>query len=166
MIESDLFRVEASAYVMAKARGYLFRWLWAFVAIYAVIIWAAIRDVRFVYVGLIVTFIVWPMLLTFAWIDAAFSPETIARTRLQKIVISGSGISFSYYRPGANNQPPECVEVEEHDFAGLKSVELRGRYVHLVIADGFLRLIPLEVVGREGFARLRDSLPSDDEDLA
>lgn len=166
--ESEIFRTEPSGFVRLKARSCLLRWLWVFAAVYALLVYASLRDARFIYVGLIVTFIVWPMLLTFGWLSAVASPDVIRRSRPRRVTVDGGGLVFKYIPREENNQDAACVEELRIPFSELTAFETRGAYILMRYGPGRgeVDLIPAGILSSEIRDYVRSAMPGMDDELA
>lgn len=166
--ESEIFRTGPSPFVRLKLWNCLFRWLWVFVAVYALLVWLSLHDVRFVYVGLMVTFIIWPMLLTFGWFWAVGSPGIIRRSGRRSMVVDSGGICFRYYSLDENNQEAGYVEDIHIPYSGLTSLEYRGDYIQMCFGSGLddVDLIPAHILPAEVLDYVRSAMPGKDDGLA
>lgn len=101
---SAVFRSEPLAYIHALAVAWLGRrWLLLACPLAAVAVWAAF-DVRAVYVGLIMLFIIYPMALSLVWFNYAFSLQSRRAVADKTVTISDSGLSVCFL-PSAADAP-------------------------------------------------------------
>ena len=95
--ETPRFSVGAAAYVKAAARRRLWRiiWLPAILLVAAAI--AGAYDSRWWYVGLMLLFIVYPMVLSLTWLAMAAHPSMRWLLRPQQWSVSPGGIDIVFF---------------------------------------------------------------------
>jgi len=143
--DSGIFRIQPARYAAAGVRRLVLRCAWPAAAVYAVLAWAGLRgdgDVRFAIVALIVTFMVYPLLLAFAWFSMLSSPEVLKACLPQswRESDSGDGFDITYYNYDATD-----VSGEEHISAdSIADVVRCGAYTCVSIAGGRRLLAPAD----------------------
>lgn len=62
----------------------------------AIAVWS-FYDLRALYVGLIVLFLIYPAALSFVWFNYAFSPKSIKAIRPKRVIIEGNKLVANYF---------------------------------------------------------------------
>lgn len=145
---TPVFRVSSSRYAAVEAKRWLARigWIPAIAVLVALI--AAMYDSRFLYVALMLVFVVYPMILTLAWLSLISRPLVIRRQQPQSWTIHCDGsVTVSYFDPDGNQTGTEFIP---HD--AVSEVDNGDKYItlHLMSApsDGII-MIPASLAPQD-----------------
>lgn len=128
LLMSYIYRIPPHAVMREVAiRWFGKYWLLAALPILAVAIWS-FSDIRAIYVGVILLFLVYPMVLTIVWFHYAFSPNMIDCITAQQLLLDDS-ITIDYIadenRPVRRNQ----LIIKRDEIVAIK---LRRQYVVVI----------------------------------
>lgn len=101
---TQIYRIPASAYVRAEASRHLSRWWWALAIPVAGCAIAGIYDLRFLYLALMLSLVVYPMLLSLCWMALATKPWMQWVLRPQTYTNDASGnVCVAFLAHGADD---------------------------------------------------------------
>lgn len=141
MIETTVFAIAPSATARILAGRRLERRWWLFVLPVAAALVAAIADIRWLFVALIMVFMIWPAALFFVWTGAAVTVEAARASLPHSIAFSSSGLHITYKDSENYRTPaPEFVP-----WSAISGREERGR-IMIFYAGTRLIAIPLDAL--------------------
>lgn len=150
--QTPRFAVGASEYAKTDARQRLAHWWWCIALPVAALCIAGIGDNRYLYLALMLVFIAYPMVLSFAWLVITARKSMQLLTRPQQWHFSENGFSIAFY-PFENDEeslPVRTLAVSNSDIADTRR---SGRYWQFVLKkrddDIHFLLIPAEYVPAE-----------------
>lgn len=160
---SQPFAIQSKAYLNRLAVLWLSdRWMWLVLPVIAVIAWA-LFDIRAIYVGLILIFLLYPMALTLVWFDYALSPQSIRAVTSKRLTVSDQGLRFEFLPKSEDQRPLEPVSYSWDDII---SAEISSKSIFIVVGprlDDRIE-IPFEVLTDRQSSlltdRLTDKMPS------
>lgn len=160
---SQPFAIQSKAYLNRLAVLWLSdRWMWLVLPVIAVIAWA-LFDIRAIYVGLILIFLLYPMALTLVWFDYALSPQSMRAVTPKRLTVSDRGLHFEFLPKSEDQQPLEPVSYSWDDII---SAEISSKSIFIVIGprlDDRIE-IPFDVLTERQSSlltdRLADKMPS------
>ncbi len=160
---SQPFAISSRHYINRLALSWLANHWWLLaVPIVAVSVWA-LFDVRAVYVGLVVIFLLYPMSLTLVWFDYALSPQSIRAITSKQVTVTADGLTIDYLPKAEDCRPMPSAFISWGD---VRSAELSPDDVTLILGrrlDDRLTL-PAEVFSPQAWElishQVADKLPS------
>lgn len=160
---SQPFAIPSKAYLNRLALLWLSdRWMWLVMPVIAIIAWA-LFDIRAIYVGLILIFLLYPMALTLVWFDYALSPQSIRAVTPKRLTVSDHGLRFEFLPKTEDQRPLDPVSYTWDDII---SAEISAKSVFIVIGprlDDRIE-IPFDVLTDRQSSlltdRLADKMPS------
>ena len=164
MAKSAVFRSEPRSYMRSLAFAWLAkRWAWFVIPLLAVIIWS-FYDLRAVYVGLMLVFILFPMAMSFVWFNYAFSPQSRMAISPKTVECSEDGLSVEYLPIAEGVEPLQPQSIKWNK---VKSVERGSGRIVLHLGDRLDdRLeIPVNAFEVEAWAEINRFLPENDDDI-
>ena len=146
------FTVGASEYVKTDARQRLSHWWWCIAVPVVALCIAGIVDSRYFYLALMLIFIVYPMLLSFAWLATAAHKTMPRLTRPQEWQFSADAFVVDFY-PFENTEdsiPLKTIRISNNDITDIRRT---GKYWQFIVKaqvyDIKFLLIPAEYVPAE-----------------
>lgn len=144
MIETTVFAIAPSATSRILAGRRLERRWWLFVLPVAAALVAALADIRWLFVALIMVFMIWPAALFFVWTGAAITVEAARASLPHSIRFDASGLHIAYI-DGENYRTPAAEFVP---WAAISGREERGRNM-IFYAGTRLIAVPLDALPPE-----------------
>lgn len=135
--ESEIFRMPANVYVRHRTRRAVIRSVFIIALILAVAGVLSVDDHRFIYLGLIFLFVVYPMTMSMVWLRAAASPELQLFIRPQRWIADTTGITICYYPyPKPDEDPDSTPETPTAScsirYSDIESIEDNGgKYIFI-----------------------------------
>lgn len=133
-VASRIFKLPATDYVKAVAGQLLFKWLPLLLAVIAILAVAAVYDLRWAYVLLITIFVVYPMLMSFAWIAVCASPDLLLCAHPQRWLFSSQTITVEFFplntsvdEDSEDSAPAEPFASATVSTSGIASISTRGK---------------------------------------
>ena len=141
------FSVAAAVYVKAEARRRLWGVIWLPALLLAATAVAGYFDNRFWFLGLLLLFIVYPMVLSLTWLSLASRPAMRWLLRPQKVIFEPGKTTVDFY--GYDEDAPVVASLSLSD-GDITDVEQTGKYVTVFLRENsfgidFL-LIPTEIL--------------------
>lgn len=139
-VRTETFKVPAAAYANAAARHLFFKVLPALLAVIAILAVAAGFDTRWAYVLLIVLFVVYPMIMSLAWMVCAAAPEVSLCTRPQRWEFTARTLTVSLL-----SENSEYSENSENSRTVIHTITVRPADIAAIAVRGantVLRLVP------------------------
>lgn len=163
MATSAIFRSEPRSYMRGLALAWLSgHWAWFAIPLAAVAVWC-VYDVRAVYVGLILIFILFPMALSFVWFNYAFSLQSRRAISPKTVSFTEQGFEVRYVAIAEGVEPltPQTV-----GWGDIRSVEQGPKRLVLKLGDRLDdRLeIPNDAFENEVWTEFLKFLPQTDEE--
>lgn len=130
---SDIFSISPHTYAKARARKYAGAWAVALVLPVIAAVIAGFYDMRWWFVGLIVLFIIYPMVLTMAWFSLTGSPSMALLLRPQRCTFRRDrkvDIEFFHFDTEENPEPADRITV------AISDADAGSRYITLKASPG------------------------------
>ncbi len=148
-IETKAYKTDSGQYMKAVAELWAGRWWWTIaLPIATCFILAYTVNVAFVFVGLMLVFIVVPMIMSLLYFYYAFSPEAIIAIRNKRLhIIPNERITINYEPIEENTETPYPSTSINWD--EIVMMEYRNRDIMLRLSGSRYRflLIPYEAIG-------------------
>lgn len=163
MVTSAIFRSDPRSYMRSLAFAWLSEhWAWFLIPFASVAVWC-VYDVRAVYVGLILIYIIFLMALSFVWFNYAFSLQSQRAITHKTVTFTERGIDVRYVALAEGVEPMTPQSVEWGD---IRSVEQGSRRLILKLGDRLDdRLeIPYDAFENEVWTEFLKFLPLTDEE--
>lgn len=161
---TPVFTVSPSAYMRELAFVWLGRW-WGVLALplAAATVWS-FYDLRAVYIGLIMIFMVYPMVMSLVWFGYAFSPAALRAIAPKHLVLTPEAITVEYDEGEGRNTIHEPIRINVSD---IRSVEIHKRHYTIVYdkSPECRLLIPSDVLD-DGMKRTLQAYPQAEADIA
>ncbi len=126
---TETFSISPQTYMRELALAWLSRhWLIAVVPLAAVAIWA-VYDLRAIYVGLILVFLVFPMAMSMVWFNYAFSPAALKAVAPKQLSFDDNGICVDYINAEERRIAFDPETISSRD---ILSVEFRSKSVSVI----------------------------------
>lgn len=160
---SQPFAISSRSYINRLAFNWLANHWWLLVLpLVAVGLWIMF-DIRALYVGLVIIFLLYPMSLTLVWFDYALSPQSIRAITSKQVTVTNDGLKIDYLPKNEDYKPLPSSFIKWDD---ILSAELSSNALTLVLGkrlDDRLTL-PCEVFSPEAWTfvnnKVADKLPS------
>lgn len=147
-MKTPVFTISSSAYMRELAFVWLGKW-WPVlvVPLAGAAIWS-VYDLRAVYVGLIMIFMVYPMVMSFVWFGYAFSPAALRAVAPKCLIFRDDSITVEYDEAEGCSSVYAPMQLRAAD---IRSVEARkGHYTLVYDRTPECRLlIPTDVLDDE-----------------
>lgn len=114
-MESDTFRTTPGDILRKLTSDVIARWWWIIlILVSAVTLWA-IYDLRAIYIGLMLIFIIFPTAMLFAWFSYGMSPSSVRAVTPKRISLNGNMITITYIslREDGRTLPAETIDLTE-----------------------------------------------------
>lgn len=123
------FTISASAYMREMASLWLGRlWPVPVALLVAVAVWS-FYDLRAVYVGLIMIFLIYPMAMSFVWFHYAFSPAALQAVAPKHLMIGAECIKVEFDSNGEREPQYDAMALGAGD---IRSVEVGKKHYAIV----------------------------------
>ncbi|MDE5555130.1 MAG: hypothetical protein K2J10_08120 [Muribaculaceae bacterium] len=160
---SQPFTIPSRNYINRLAFTWLAnRWWLLALPLVAVSVWA-LFDIRAVYVGLVIIFLLYPMALTLVWFDYAMSPQSIRAITPKQVTVTKDGLKIDFLPKNEDCRPLPSVFLP---WCEVQSAELSSNTLSLVLGtrlDDRLTL-PSDAFSQDAWelinAKIADKLPS------
>lgn len=160
---SQPFAIPSRNYINRLALNWLANHWWILATpLVGVCVWG-LFDIRAVYVGLIIIFLIYPMSLTLVWFDYALSPQSIRAIMPKQVTVTNDGLRIDYLPKNDDCKPLPSAFIPWED---IRAAELSSNALTLILGqrlDDRLTL-PVEVFSAEAWTtitdKVADKLPS------
>ncbi|MDE6369726.1 MAG: hypothetical protein K2K94_10875 [Muribaculaceae bacterium] len=160
---SQPFAIPSRSYINRLAFTWLAnRWWLLAMPLVAVSVWA-LFDIRAIYVGLVIIFLLYPMSLTLVWFDYALSPQSIRAITTKQVTVEAGGLKLDFFPKNDDCKPLPSVFITWNE---IRAAELSSNALTLVLGqrlDDRLTL-PCDVFSPEAWilinTKIADKLPS------
>lgn len=160
---SQPFAIPSRNYINRLAFTWLANRWWLLAApLVAVSVWA-LFDLRAIYVGLVIIFLLYPMSLTLVWFDYALSPQSIRAITTKQVTVKAVGLSIDFIPKNVDSKTLPSVFISWNE---IRAAELSADALTLILGQ---RLDDRLTLPREAFssdawdlinAKVADKLPS------
>lgn len=154
--------VSSSAYVSVATRRFLARAWWPGLLIVPLIVWGLMRDLRFAFLGLILLFVVYPMLAVLAIMRHSINPRLAARSTATHFDLEGLKIRCIRITEAddgsTTSEDVDCAAVTALERSGDRLIFITGPRVcdfviasHDAIAPEALAQLTAKLAEADGF---------------
>lgn len=139
---TETFSISPQQYMRELALAWLGRhWYLPVLPLAAVAIWA-FYDLRAIYVGLILVFLIFPMAMSMVWFNYAFSPSALKAVAPKQLTFTDDAIRVDYADDEDRRIAFEPETICRQD---IRTVEFRPKYISVIYGRGIDRRL---IIGR------------------
>lgn len=129
---SQPFAISSRNYINRLALTWLAnRWWLLAMPLVAVSVWA-LFDIRAIYVGLVIIFLLYPMSLTLVWFDYALSPQSIRAITTKQVTVKAEGLKLDFLPKHEDCKPLPSVFISWDE---IRAAELSSDALTLVLGQ-------------------------------
>ena len=156
------FCISPQQYMRELALAWIGRhWYLPVLPLAAVVIWA-FYDMRAVYVGLILVFLIFPMAMSMVWFNYAFSPAALKAVAPKRLTLTDDAIHVVYADDEERRMAFEPEIIKRRD---VRSVEFHSGCVTVIYGPGLdCRLIVERAVLSDDMLTLFQTFAAQSED--
>lgn len=160
---SQPFAISSRNYINRLAFAWLANRWWLFASpLVAVFVWA-LFDIRAVYVGLVIIFLLYPMSLTLVWFDYALSPQSIRAITTKLVTVEPVGLRIDFLPKNEDCKPLPSVFISWDE---IRAAELSSDAMTLILGSRLddRLILPADAFSQEAWrvinTNIADKLPS------